>query len=109
MKISWHKTQSEDILITCPICGHQAAPPKYPYCPHTIFVHVSGSGDDPFFDYMRSDFADAYKKSAKKPNKKTLAALDMSVSVKIIEVTESESYYPNTVIVAYEHESGAID
>lgn len=105
MKVSWHKAKSEEILIKCPICGHQTAPPTYPYCSHTVFVYVDGSGADPFFDYMRSDFAIAYKKSNPiKPTKKNLASLDLPGAIKIFEITESGRFYPSTIIVAHEQE-----
>lgn len=102
MKTTWYKSQSKEIVINCPICGHQTVPPKYPYCEHTVFVFVEPSGDDSFFDYMRSDFADAWDKvDTKKPTKKAIASLNIFASCEVWEVSESSGYHPTKVVAGY--------
>jgi hypothetical protein len=103
MKTIWHKSQSDEIKLTCPICGHQTAPPQYPYCDHTVFVLVEPSGDDAFFDLMRSDFAEAWNELCEDiPIRKAIASLNIIDSCEVWEVSESSGYYPVTVIAGYE-------
>lgn len=105
MKVSWHKTKSDEILVKCPICGHQIVPPVSAYCSHTVFIYVDSPGTDPFFDYMRSDFADAYKKNKHiKPTKKNLALLDLSAVIEILEITEASGLYPSTIVTGHEQQ-----
>lgn len=58
MTITWHKEEGVEIQIKCPFCGHEVAPPEYPYCDHTIFVYAHSL--DSGFDFVRPDFARSY-------------------------------------------------
>ncbi len=60
MPIEWQKQEVKEIQINCPYCGHQAAPPIYPYCEHTFFVYIDPAADDPGFDFVAPEFAAAY-------------------------------------------------
>jgi hypothetical protein len=103
MKISWHKSRSEEALVRCPVCGHQTAPPDYPHCSHTLFVFVDPSADDAFFDFMRDDFAAAWKKGRRRiPNRKNIASLDIATSCEVWDVSEFFAYYPTRVVAGYE-------
>ena len=105
MKTIWHKSRCEEIIVNCPICGHQTAPPKYPYCSHTIFVFVEPSTDDASFDFMRPDFAKAWHKlGKKKPTKRVIASLDITDLCEVWEVSESSAYHPTTVVAGYEQQ-----
>jgi len=102
MNLHWQKQKAEVINIKCPICGHQTAPPDYPYCEHTLFVYVDPSADDPIFDFMLPDMAKRLGQDFGKGNKlhrNLIKKLDLPYSCQIYDVTESSGYFP-TIIVA---------
>ncbi len=103
MKTNWHKSQSEKIVVRCPVCGHKTAPPDYPHCLHTLFVYVDPSAGDAFFDFMRDDLAAAWKnRRARVPNRKNIASLDIATSCEVWDVSESSGYYPTRVVAGYD-------
>jgi hypothetical protein len=102
MKTRWERRQVEDIDIKCPICGHQTAPPTYPYCHHTLFVFLDPSAGDAGFDFMTPDFAEAWRKVAtKEPTQAAIASLSLCESCHVFEDVDVASYYPTRVIVGY--------
>ncbi len=102
MKTIWHKSRSLEIDIKCPICGHQTATPKYLYCAHTLFVFLDSTVDDPFFDFMRQDFSEAWQNvGLKKPTKKSIESLDLLKSCEVWDVTESSGYHPVRIVIGY--------
>jgi len=48
------------IVIKCPYCGRQSAPPEYPYCEHTVFLYLDPTAAEPAFDYVMPSFAEKY-------------------------------------------------
>ena len=103
MKTNWHKSRSEKIVVSCPVCGHKTGPPDYPHCSHTLFVYVDPSADDAFFDFIRDDVEAAWKnRKARILNKKIIDSLDIATSCEVWDVSESSSYYPTRVVAGYE-------
>ena len=108
MLSKWLITDEENIDIKCPVCQHQIAPRSF--CEHTIFVYVQSSSDDSFFDYMRSDFEQAWEAMADSDiaiDEKGLDKLNLGVCSKIYDVTKSSKLYPTRVVAGFEELSNA--
>ena len=71
MSIEWEEQKADELDIRCPYCNHQAAPPVYPYCGHTVFVYIDPSVGDPGFDFVTAGFAAGY--CAKLKTSKTIS------------------------------------
>ena len=60
MSVEWIIREADPPEIKCPYCDHQASPPVYPYCEHTVFVYVDNAGDCAGFDFVAGAFAAGY-------------------------------------------------
>ena len=105
MQVEWKTSEIEDIDIKCPICGHQTAPPEYPYCSHTLFVYIVPYIDDASFDFMREDFASSWEHLGDdviKPDEIVLKSIKLDISCVVFDITESLGHYPTRIIVGFD-------